>query len=104
MHLIRPAAAVAFPIFSERFKRLRFDSAAGAGGQAGEDHLHGLGGCGPPYLPARGHRGHDRESRHRPAAQARYLTGFAARPLVTLRHLLPARAFDQVITRATGPH
>jgi NAD(P)-dependent dehydrogenase (short-subunit alcohol dehydrogenase family) len=34
--------------------------------------------------------------------RTRYLVGFAARPLVTLRRLLPDRAFDAVIKRATG--
>ncbi|MGW6283332.1 oxidoreductase [Kribbella sp. NPDC055071] len=34
--------------------------------------------------------------------RTRYATGFAAKPLIALRHLLPARAFDAVIRRATG--
>jgi len=34
--------------------------------------------------------------------RTRYAAGFAAKPLITLRHLLPARAFDTVIRRATG--
>ncbi|MEU4290071.1 oxidoreductase [Kribbella sp. NPDC026596] len=34
--------------------------------------------------------------------RTRYAAGFAAKPLIALRHLLPARAFDTVIRRATG--
>ena len=34
--------------------------------------------------------------------RTRYLVGFAAKPLVTLRRLLPDRAFDYTIKRATG--
>ena len=34
--------------------------------------------------------------------RTRYAAGFAAKPLIMLRHLLPARAFDTVIRRATG--
>ncbi len=34
--------------------------------------------------------------------RSRYVVGFAARPLITLRRLLPDRAFDAVIKRATG--
>ena len=34
--------------------------------------------------------------------KTRYVAGFGARPLVTLRWLLPDRAFDALITRATG--
>ena len=34
--------------------------------------------------------------------RTRYVVGFAARPLITLRRLLPDRAFDAVIKRATG--
>ncbi|MEI8410829.1 MULTISPECIES: oxidoreductase [unclassified Kribbella] len=34
--------------------------------------------------------------------RTRYLVGFAAKPLVTLRRLLPDRAFDTTIKRATG--
>lgn len=34
--------------------------------------------------------------------RARYLVGFAAKPLVTLRRVLPDRAFDFTIKRATG--
>ena len=34
--------------------------------------------------------------------RTRYAVGFAAKPLITLRRLLPARAFDAIIRRATG--
>ena len=34
--------------------------------------------------------------------RTRYAAGFAAKPLIALRHLLPVRAFDTVIRRATG--
>ncbi|MGX1566188.1 oxidoreductase [Streptomyces sp. NPDC055506] len=34
--------------------------------------------------------------------RTRYATGFGARPLITLRRLLPDRAFDTVISRAVG--
>jgi len=34
--------------------------------------------------------------------RTRYAAGFAAKPLIALRHVLPARAFDTLITRATG--
>ncbi|MFI7067380.1 oxidoreductase [Kribbella sp. NPDC050124] len=34
--------------------------------------------------------------------RTRYVVGFAAKPLVTLRRILPDRAFDYTITRATG--
>ncbi|MFC9506206.1 oxidoreductase [Streptomyces sp. NPDC057002] len=34
--------------------------------------------------------------------KTRYATGFGARPLITLRRILPDRAFDTVISRAVG--
>ncbi|SNX66019.1 short-subunit dehydrogenase [Streptomyces sp. TLI_55] len=34
--------------------------------------------------------------------KTRYVKGFAARPLITLRRILPDRAFDAVISRAVG--
>ncbi|MFD9868280.1 oxidoreductase [Streptomyces niveus] len=34
--------------------------------------------------------------------RTRYATGFGARPLITLRRILPDRAFDTVISRAVG--
>ncbi|MEU0841631.1 oxidoreductase [Streptomyces sp. NPDC005962] len=34
--------------------------------------------------------------------KTRYATGFGARPMITLRRVLPDRAFDTFITRATG--
>jgi hypothetical protein len=34
--------------------------------------------------------------------KTRYVAGFGARPLITLRWLLSDRAFDALITRATG--
>ena len=36
--------------------------------------------------------------------KTRYVAGYGARPLVTLRRWLPDRAFDALITRATGTH
>lgn len=36
--------------------------------------------------------------------KTRYLAGYGARPLVTLRRWLPDRAFDALITRVTGTH
>ncbi|MFC8429007.1 oxidoreductase [Streptomyces sp. NPDC057253] len=37
-----------------------------------------------------------------PKPKTRYATGFGARPLITLRRIVPDRAFDTVISRATG--
>jgi NAD(P)-dependent dehydrogenase (short-subunit alcohol dehydrogenase family) len=34
--------------------------------------------------------------------KTRYVAGFGARPLITLRRILPDRGFDKLITRATG--
>ena len=34
--------------------------------------------------------------------RTRYVVGFAAKPLVTLRRILPDRAFDRVISAALG--
>ena len=34
--------------------------------------------------------------------KTRYATGFGAKPLITLRRILPDRAFDTVISRAVG--
>lgn len=36
--------------------------------------------------------------------KTRYVAGYGARPLLTLRRLLPDRAFDALITRVTGTH
>lgn len=36
--------------------------------------------------------------------KTRYVAGYGARPLVTLRRWLPDRAFDALITRVTGTH
>jgi len=37
-----------------------------------------------------------------PRPRTRYAVGFGARPLITLRRVLPDRGFDKLITRATG--
>jgi NAD(P)-dependent dehydrogenase (short-subunit alcohol dehydrogenase family) len=36
--------------------------------------------------------------------KTRYVVGFGARPLITARTVLPDRAFDSLITRASGTH